>query len=158
MASKGEEGNLRYVLKVDLDVHLPQSWMEEFISTRRAILQSLDFEVVDVVVRDTERGHHFWFHIISKKELEDMEINKLQFLLGDDVGRVLINAYRIKRGVKRWNKLFSRVLWRKRIPTYMQYRMFVRKLREGESYLSLQDAISIDLGKAGKRKINLKYI
>ena len=101
---------MRYTLKIDVDLKLPKKWLEMFIKSRKVMLEGLGFEVEEIVERETERGHHFWIRINSKKKLSDMDINMLQFLCSDDWGRVIINAYRIKRGVKKWNKLFSKVI------------------------------------------------
>lgn len=99
------------VLKVDIDVKLDESWFIRWIDTRKSMLDSLGFKVTMVFQHETTKGRNFFFHI--KPECCDEEINMLQFLLGDDHTRVKINAWRIKRGIKHWNKIYDHKLWRK---------------------------------------------
>ena len=131
---------MRYTLKIDVDLKLPSKWLEMFIKSRKVMLEGLGFEVEEIVERETERGHHFWIKINSKKKLSDMDINMLQFLCSDDWGRVIINAYRIKRGVKKWNKLFSKVIWRKKMSDYQKYKRLLRKMKKGKEVL-LRDIV-----------------
>lgn len=101
------------VVFVDSDSSLMKVWMEDFVKTRIEILKFLGYKTKDVVVKKSPsgRGFHIWFHIDGK--VDDMEMLRLQFLLGDDVGRVWLNYLRIRRGVEHWNKCFSEVLWKK---------------------------------------------
>lgn len=105
---------MKTIFKTDLDVKLNKKEMELWIETRKLILKHLGFKVEKVIVRNSSRGHHFWWHVKGKK-LKAQEINFIQLLLGDDMGRYYINKRRIERGVKNWNKLFSEVLWKRKI-------------------------------------------
>ena len=131
---------MKYTLKIDLDLKLPEKWLELFIKSRKIMLEGLGFKVEEIVYRESLRGFHFWIRIESEKRLNDMDINLLQFLCNDDVGRVVINAYRIKRGVKNWNKLFSKVIWRKKMSDYQRYKRFLKKMERGKEIL-LRDII-----------------
>ena len=62
--------------------------------------------------RESTRGRNFFITI--RENVDDETINMLQFLLGDDHTRVKINEWRIDRGVKNWNKIFTRKIYRKR--------------------------------------------
>jgi len=106
---------MKFILKIDQDLKVPEEWIEKWKISRVALLKSLGIEVKEIITQESKRGYHHWIHCESKKELSDEEINMLQFLCGDDPGRVYINSLRIKRGVKNWNKLFSKVLWRKAV-------------------------------------------
>ncbi|MBA7698390.1 hypothetical protein ES703_107067 [subsurface metagenome] len=64
------------------------------------------------VFKSSKRGHHIYIKLCE--DVSDIDANYLQFLCGDDMTRVKINLWRIKRGVKRWNKLFHKVLYRKK--------------------------------------------
>lgn len=105
------------VLKIDIDIKVPEDWIEDWVNSRIAILNSyFDSEVVhEVIVKpSSKRGYHAWIHI-DAGDPPPGEINKLQWLCGDDETRVSINQRRIDRGVP-WedaNVLFSRVLRRK---------------------------------------------
>jgi len=100
------------ILKIDLDFKPPKDWMKEWIKTRKFLLKKLGYKPKYIEVFETERGMHIYIKIDEK--LDDMEINKLQFLLGDDCTRVKINMWRIERGIPHWNKLFHEVLYRKK--------------------------------------------
>lgn len=100
------------MLKVDIDVHPPKEWLNKWLDTREAIIEKEGLSIEYSKTFQTKRGFHAYFKLT--KNLPDEEINKLQFLLGDDATRVKINAWRIKRGIKRWNKLFHKVLYRRK--------------------------------------------
>jgi len=100
-----------FVLKVDLDIDPPEGWLAAWERKNLLILGQFDIVVKKVNKAKTTKGWHYWY--LSKKWLNPEETNKLQFLLGDDHTRVKINAWRIKRGVPHWNKLYDRKLWRK---------------------------------------------
>ena len=100
------------LLKVDLDIHPPEEWLKDWVKTRKAILKKFGLKPEYIKIFKTKRGLHIYIKI--NQELSDIQINKLQFLLGDDCTRVKINNWRIERGVPYWNKLFSKVLYRKK--------------------------------------------
>jgi len=106
----------RYILKIDLDEHLIKKWKKEWIKTRKAILKCMNFRVVDITIKDSPsgRGHHIWIEFRATRNVSDAELNKMQWLCGDDATRVQINIWRIKRGVTFWNKLFSEVIWKRK--------------------------------------------
>ena len=106
---------MRQVLKIDIDRRIDKwGWMEDYERAVRAVCREFGLKVVDFIwsASSSGKGIHVWIHV-EGPELSDEELNKLQFLCGDDRTRVYINRMRIKRGVQYWNKLFSRVLWEK---------------------------------------------
>ena len=104
----------KLIFKTDLDIKLGKKQMKKYIQTRKAIIGSLGYELLRYRVEpSSKRGHHFWW-ICKGKNLLPSQINFMQFLLGDDWGRCLINSRRIKRGVKEWNKIFDHVIWRRK--------------------------------------------
>jgi len=109
------------ILKVDVDVKMSKRWLDLWITSRKAILESIGIKVNDVVHKpSSKRGYHFWFHVEENGRRFDFtpsECNRLGWLLGDDFGRVLINEMRIQKGIpwSRSNILFSRVLSRSKI-------------------------------------------
>lgn len=105
---------MRHVFKIDCDLKVPERWLKLWIKTRKAILKSLGLKPVEVNVRNSERGFHVWVHAESENKLTPTECNFVQWLLGDDLGRVIINQRRIARGMdwREFNKLFSEVIWR----------------------------------------------
>ncbi|RLE65063.1 MAG: hypothetical protein DRJ47_06105 [Thermoprotei archaeon] len=106
------------VLKIDIDIKVPEEWIDDWIGSRIAILNwyfDSDEVVQDIVVKpSSKRGYHAWIHL-DAGDMPPGEANKLQWLCGDDETRVAINQRRIERGVpwKEANVLFSRVLKRK---------------------------------------------
>jgi len=100
------------VLKIDLDIKPPDEWMTKWIQTRWAILGALGYPFAGLRMFETKRGLHIY--AMLEKDVDDKTANMLQFLLGDDHTRVKINEWRIKKGIKRWNKLFHRVLYRRK--------------------------------------------
>ena len=100
------------VVKLDVDWKPPKKWREEWIETRKLILNHLGYKVVKVVEEpsSSRRGSHYWLHL--DKKVSDMTLVRLSYLLGDDETRTRINFLRVKRGIKNWNKLFSKVVWR----------------------------------------------
>ena len=95
------------VLKLDVDFKPPEDWLKLWIETRIKMLEYLKYKVKGYKIVETNRGFHAYFYL--EHDVDDNTANMLQFLLGDDATRVKINVNRIKRGVKYWNKLFSRV-------------------------------------------------
>lgn len=107
---------MRVIFKIDCDLKLPERWMSIWIKTRKAVLRSLGIKPLDFVIRQSERGWHCWIHAETENKLTPTECNFIQFLLGDECGRVIINQRRIARGMnwEQFNKLFSEVIWRKK--------------------------------------------
>ena len=101
------------VLKIDVDYPFPEKWFEEWQNLKTAVLNQMGFKVEKIIVKKSPsgRGKHLWIHITTPKPLTDMEKLKLEWLMGDQQARVWINLQRIKRGVKKWDKLFTRHLW-----------------------------------------------
>lgn len=100
------------LLKIDLDIKPSKEWLKDWIRTRKMILWSELIRPSKVDIFETSKGLHIYFTVPDK--LDDEEINRLQFLLGDDHTRVKINQWRIEHKVKGWNKLFSKVYYRKK--------------------------------------------
>jgi hypothetical protein len=100
------------VLQVDHDWKMPKKWMGFYVRTRRSLLESLGYEVKDIIWRESSsrKGYHIWIHIVGPP-LTDEEKNMFQWLIGcDDPVRVRINQTRIKRRISKWwSKLFHEV-------------------------------------------------
>lgn len=99
------------VLKIDIDFQPVDEWMQQWIETRGLILAHFGIKITKILPHKSSRGTNFFIHI--DKQLIDMEILFLQFLLGDDSTRCKINKWRIERGIKHWNKIFSSKIYRK---------------------------------------------
>ena len=100
------------LLKIDLDYKPPKKWLEMWIATRGEMLNRLGHTVERIDMFTTKRGMHIYIKL--GEDVSADVANLLQFLSGDDHTRVKINAWRIERGIKRWNKLFHKVLHRKK--------------------------------------------
>ena len=100
------------VLKIDLDYKPDKMWRAIWKYTRCIILAELKHYVKEIFEHETARGYHYYIHLY--KDVSPETANALQFLCGDDHTRVKINQWRIERGVKHWNKMFHRVLWRRK--------------------------------------------
>lgn len=102
------------VLKIDLDVKMPKRWLKLWEKSRKGLLASIGLRLVNIITKpSSRRGYHVWLHIESDKRLSDRDLNHLQLLCGDDTGRVLIAARRIRRKIKNWDKLFDHTIWRR---------------------------------------------
>jgi hypothetical protein len=75
---------MREVFKVDLDLKIPKSWMKIWIKTRKSILRSLGIKPTEVILSNSNRGYHVWFHAETEEKLTPTECNFVQYLLGDD--------------------------------------------------------------------------
>jgi len=100
------------MLKIDLDVRPATQLLSEWIRTRKVLLKELGYTPKSIDWFETKRGYHVY--ILLEVDVSDAEANILQFLLGDDHTRVKINFWRIEHKVKRWNKLFHDVLYRRK--------------------------------------------
>ena len=100
------------MLKIDLDFKPPKEWFEFWKTTRQMIVEGGGYTVEYIKTFETKRGHHLYIKI--EEDIDAEEANKLQFLCGDDHTRVKINSWRIKRGIKHWNILFRKVLYRRK--------------------------------------------
>jgi hypothetical protein len=100
------------MLKIDIDMHVPDEWFTQWLRTRYMILNGLGYTVDRVSVFKTKRGMHVYIKLLE--DVEDETANMLQFMLGDDPTRVKINQWRISRGIPNWNKLFHKVLYRRK--------------------------------------------
>ena len=107
------------LLKIDMDWHPPDKWMKAWLASREWMLDMLGCTAKKYRVFKTKRGMHVYFNLYNDVTAE--EANYLQFMLGDDYTRVKINQWRIQRGIKRWNKLFHRVLYRRKPKTLSCY-------------------------------------
>jgi len=106
-----------YIVDLDVDSSLlaeNREWQRLFKETRVAIVRALGNDFSDIIIRPSPsgRGVHVWVHL-KKPIVTDEEWLLYSLLLGDDPGRVYINSLRVKRGIKDFNKIFSKHLWRK---------------------------------------------
>ena len=106
----------KYVLMFDVDWKPPkEDWVRSWIELRKWVLREVwGFEVKEVYLDYTERGFHVWIHFLGPPGLDDETILMLQFLLGDDATRCKINHIKISRGFKDWNRLFAKVIYRRK--------------------------------------------
>ena len=101
------------LLKIDVDMHPPKLWLQQWLDSRVFLLEELfKLTVLDTKVFKTKRGIHVYINVAQK--LSDEDVNRLQFICGDDPVRVKINQMRIERGIKRWNKLFCKTYYRRK--------------------------------------------
>lgn len=107
------------LLKIDIDFKPPKEWFDLWKQTRVLMLNYLGLRVEYIKKFETRRGIHVYVKLVE--DVTDEDANLLQFLLGDDATRVKINQWRIKRGVRRWNKLFHKVLYRRKPKTLTCY-------------------------------------
>ena len=93
-------------LKIDKDCFVNQDWIRDYVRTAVVTCRSKGVKVVRIQKSRTRKGFHFYIDIgpAVKAELA----NRMQWLLGDDCGRVDRNRARIRSGLNEWNKLFER--------------------------------------------------
>ena len=111
---------MRKVLFIDMDERIDEwsredevDWLACWRKAVEAVLSAFNLKAERIVLRESPsgRGLHAWIHL--DREIPDMQANMLEWLCGGDLTRSRINRFRIKRGVKHWDKLFSKHLWRK---------------------------------------------
>ena len=100
------------ILKIDIDTKVPRKLLNEWIETRRVILQYLGYNVRNIIITETTHGYHAWIyiedHVDSKRKAE------LQFLLDDDHRRAQLNLMRAElNAFDEFNALFSKKIKKK---------------------------------------------
>jgi hypothetical protein len=127
------------ILRFDVDSSLLEQWQRDFVKSRTAYIESLGYRVQRIIIRPSGetlpwqqnktrgKGFHVWVHIrkdvlpeasdYEGERLSDMRRLQLQFLLGDDPGRIWINYLRItKRQSPLWDKIFGYITSRSPLP------------------------------------------
>lgn len=92
-------------LKIDKDCFVDQDWIRDYVRMAIATCRLKGIEVMRIQMTRTRKGFHFYIDIDPPVEAELS--NRLQWLLGDDCGRVDRNRVRIRSGLNGWNKLFE---------------------------------------------------
>ena len=119
--------------KIDVDVKMSKSLLKKFIETRKVLLKHLGYKVKEVNKKESRRGHHLTILVTGK--VPATKANAIQFLLGDDPSRCIINARRIKRRIpwREGNKLFSKTLWRKKHKCNCKiHQKILKRMKEGQ--------------------------
>jgi DNA-binding transcriptional MocR family regulator len=80
------------ILKIDLDVKVPQEWLEKWFETRKIMLETLGYSVDRINWVETQKGYHVWIHLKNEVDFDTIEL--LQFLCGDDPKRVFFTLQR----------------------------------------------------------------
>jgi len=94
------------ILKIDVDIRMDRDMLQRWIESRKRMLESMGYHVVDVNYRYTKHGMHFWF--ILNESLDSNTRAMLQFMIGDDHRRCFYNFYRAKLKVcDYYNALFG---------------------------------------------------
>jgi len=127
-------------LKLDWDYPIPKAWVRRWKLYKTAMLEGMGYKVKRVTIKPSpskKGGKHVWIAITPSPE-NDMEKLFLEWLLGDQQTRVWINMLRIKRGVKKWDKLFTRHLWIKPIPRKCK-KCNIRKIREEQTKIEMEN-------------------
>lgn len=94
------------VLKIDKDCHVAKEWIDAYPWLVLVTCQRYGVKVISVkMCRSRRKGIHFYIEISPPVEAE--LANRIQWLLGDDHGRVGFNQARIESSLNEWNKLFE---------------------------------------------------
>lgn len=119
------------IFKIDLDNRIIDRWYDDWLRTRILILKYFNYKVVKVVKKlsPSSRGYHIWLHCKPKKRLMELDRVKINGLLGDDPTRNWLAYNRVLRGVAYWDKLFSKVIYK-------------RPEKEGFKYMTKKQIIS----------------
>lgn len=105
-------------LKIDFDWDPPFRFMEDWRDLCRWVLREYHVEGFGVETSPSGRGLHI--RIFLREDLDDMEVLRLQFLLGDDRTRCRLNYLRLMKGIDHWNKLFVRRVQKRSRPQVEQ--------------------------------------
>jgi hypothetical protein len=93
-------------MKIDKDCFVDEEWIRDYVRMVIVTCRLRGVRVVRIQKSRTRKGFHFYIDVAPPVEAE--LANRLQWLLGDDCGRVDRNRARIRSGLKGWNKLFER--------------------------------------------------
>jgi len=91
-------------LKIDIDKKDKREFMERFT----AFYRYFKAEVISYDVKETRKGYHIRLIINFPFEYDDVDVVFMQLLLGSDWKRELLNYFRVKNGISRWNVLFNK--------------------------------------------------
>ena len=93
-------------VKIDKDCFVDRSWIQDYARVVVAVCRMKGVRVTWIQMCNSEsKGLHFYIDI--SPPVEAKLANELQFLLGDDCGRVDRNRARIRSRLTEWNKLFE---------------------------------------------------
>lgn len=108
------------ILKIDMDYHFEDFGIskKQYESVIKNILKTFNIKAKEFTYRTSSsgRGKHVW--IFVDRKLSDRQKVALQLLCYDDPVRGEINLKRIERGFVKWNKLFSKVLYKRKQPLH----------------------------------------
>jgi len=93
-------------LKIDKDCFVEQDWIRDYVRMAIATCLLKGIDVMRIQMSRTRKGFHFYIDVDPPVEAELAD--RLQWLLGDDCGRVDRNRARVRSGLNEWNKLFER--------------------------------------------------
>lgn len=91
-------------LKIDIDKKDKREFMERFTAFYRYFKP----KVVSYDIRETRKGYHVRLIVDFPFRYSDVDIVFLQLLLGSDWKRELLNYFRVKNGIPKWNVLFNK--------------------------------------------------
>jgi hypothetical protein len=95
------------LLMLDKDCRVDASWLKVYRETIRIVLKSHGLKPTKIAVTPSRiKGFHA--RIYLEAPVPAARANMLQWLLGDDCGRVDFNRARIEAGFDEWSKLFER--------------------------------------------------
>jgi len=104
------------ILMTDLDF-MPKPWLDFYKDTRRLMVEGLGYKLNRIITKPSPQGKglHAWIYIETPQPLTEIELLKLQYMVGGDCHtRSRINYRRVRRGLQGfWNKLFS-IKWKKK--------------------------------------------
>ncbi len=104
---------IKYILLIDIDTKLLKLWKTPYEKTRKVILKEMQLMIEEIILKPSDKkGYHYYFHVWGKS-MSSKDLNMIQYLMGDDTTRVWINHIRLGRGIKKWNKMFAKVIYRK---------------------------------------------
>jgi len=93
-------------LKIDKDCFVDEDWIQNYVRMAILTCRLKGVRVLQIQKSCTRKGFHFYIIITPAVKAE--LANRLQFLLGDDCGRIDRNRARIRSGLQGWNILFER--------------------------------------------------
>lgn len=93
--------------KLLLDYDLPMNAAKRLFEQRTKLLFGFyKFKFLDVQWSISSGGVNTHCRVLLNKELPEFDIVFMQLYLGSDSARELMNFFRVKKGVKDWNRLF----------------------------------------------------
>lgn len=96
----------RYTAHIKVDIDNAHTVDVRRIRSAMALMKKMGLLAVDTRVYKTRRNHYHVRIWLNKRPADKVALH-LQRVLGDDIDRCIVNRYRVRTGIKKWNTLWT---------------------------------------------------